>query len=193
MIYVCLQWLFPRNRVKVFSSLWAICRCLTTNMKGILCNLYIPQLSIGRQYWPICWSRLLYWLTCRSICRLTLDRVSADQYVSQYTGRHSANEGSAKCRWNIGQLSVAYRSTVTRKYMYTKIRIGKLGFSVTREILQSVGLKKFPFCCSCQPRSTSLRLAGLLPWFYACYIIRLSLNASQRGCHSGPYFFQKKK
>ena len=112
MTYVCLQWLFLRKRVKAFSSLWAICRCVIANMKGILCNLCIPQLSIGWQYWPICWSRLLYWLTCWSICRLTLDCVSANRYVSQYTGQHSANAGSAKCRWNIARLSVEYRSTI---------------------------------------------------------------------------------
>lgn len=62
MIYVslqCLQWLFLQNRVQGFSSHWAICRCVTANMKGILCNLCAPRLSIARQYWPICP------LTCR--------------------------------------------------------------------------------------------------------------------------------
>ena len=78
MIYVsiqCLQWFFLPNRVKVFSSLWAICCCVIANMKGILRNLCTPRLSIGRQYRPICQ------LTCRPSIGLLLIAILADMSI----------------------------------------------------------------------------------------------------------------
>ena len=41
-----------------------------------------------------------------------VSRQSTDISTGQYTGRHSADTGSVSCRWNIGQLSLEYRTTI---------------------------------------------------------------------------------
>ena len=56
MIYVslqCLQRRFPTNRAQVFSSPWAIYRCVTANMKVIKAQSdpnqsYFPMESLGK-------------------------------------------------------------------------------------------------------------------------------------------------
>ena len=80
-------------------------------------------------------SRSPYRWTCRSTCWTTIDRYIGrcigrpigryvGQYTGQYTGRHSADTGSVSCRWKIGRLSMAYRSTVVQ-YMYNIICVLK--------------------------------------------------------------------
>ena len=44
---------------------------------------------------------------CRSMYRPTVGR-----YLGRYSARHSADTLTIDCRWNIGRLSVVYRSTV---------------------------------------------------------------------------------
>ena len=97
-------------------------------MKGILCNLCTPWLSIGWQYRPICQS------TCRlkigllsiaelvdmSICQLTLDRVLTDRYVGRYTSPHSAN------KYKECQMLVEYCLTVGGISAHYQWHIGRL-------------------------------------------------------------------
>ena len=130
-IYVslqCLQWLFLPNRVKVFSSLWAICRCVMANMKGILCNLCTPWLSISWQYRPIC--RSTCWLSIGLLLIAILVDMSINMLADTWprVGQPICwtTHQSTLSRYRECQMSVEYCSTVGGISVGYRWHIGRL-------------------------------------------------------------------
>ena len=145
-------------------------------------------------------------LICRPVCRPTLNCMSANMSTNMSADTWPVY-WSTLGRFRECQLSVEYWSTVSgilidywwhiSWLLYNlcfKIRMGELGFSVTHEISQFGDLKIVSvllFVSSCVSLAKST--CWFLLWFSTCFNVRLSLNTSQRQCHSGPYFFKKKK
>ena len=84
----------------------------------ILCNLCISlgQVSVGTIYQHVNQVSA----DSQSPYRLTVGQHSTNMSAGstdtpihhQYTGQHSVDTGSVNCRWNIGQLSMEYGSTI---------------------------------------------------------------------------------